>query len=170
LTANLLRVTRGAGNPYAIVRQATAFVEALVEYGDAAGGLFNSVEITNSLRAEPDGEPMRRLKGEHLAQYLAEQAVIRGALQIVASRLLGQRTQEATGHHEMYDGVNELEEIRAERRKRLLAPAKSARRRDNEWDDVLERVASQARVKPTRKRTNKRGSGKKRRAGEGTKT
>jgi hypothetical protein len=82
-------------------------------------------ELTNSLSAERDREFIKGLSDEFLEQYYAEQSIIRGALQIVASRLLGQRLQEAAGHREMYcDGVNKLEEIRAERRKRLLAPRK----------------------------------------------
>jgi len=63
----------------------------------------------------------------------------------------------------MYDGVNKLEEIRAERRKRLLPRATV--------EEALERLFTPKRKNATgRKRTNKRGSGKERRAGEGTKT
>jgi hypothetical protein len=102
--------------------------------------------------------------------YSAEQSIIRGALQIAASRLIGQRTQEATGHREMYDGLQRLEAIKAQIRKRLRASANPARRRKNEWDDLLDKDASRANAEPARRRATKRRIGKDRRAGEGTKT
>jgi hypothetical protein len=37
LTANLMRVTRGAGRPFQIGQQAQGLVEALIAYRDATG-------------------------------------------------------------------------------------------------------------------------------------
>ena len=37
LTANLLRIVRGAGKPYDVMRQIDAFVEAVISYEEAVG-------------------------------------------------------------------------------------------------------------------------------------
>jgi len=47
----------------------------------------------------------------------AEQDMVHGALQIAASRLLGQRTQENAGHKEMIEGFSALRNLREERAK-----------------------------------------------------
>jgi hypothetical protein len=116
LTANLIRVSRGAG-PHEIGLQAEALIEALVAYRDAAGNFPWSEDLANILTVEPDPEIMERMNDDHLDQVDAEQAIIRGSLQIAASRLLGQELQESAGHRELYGGLRELEGIRAERRK-----------------------------------------------------
>jgi hypothetical protein len=56
----------------------------------------------------------------------AEHAIVRGSLQIAASRLLDQRTHETAGEDEMYKGLYELEAIRAGRRKGSAMAAKPA--------------------------------------------
>jgi hypothetical protein len=50
----------------------------------------------------------------------AQQRIIRGALQITASRLLGQSTQERNGQNELHDGIGDLERARAARQARAL--------------------------------------------------
>ena len=110
LTANLIRVTRGAGRPWEIGRQAQALVEACAEYRDAVGPL-PSRELSNALTAEKDREFVEGMSGDHFARYHAEQSIILGALQIVASRLVGQNTQEVAGDHQMFMGLNQLEKI-----------------------------------------------------------
>ena len=72
LTANLLRVTRGAGKPYEIVRQAQALIEAMIDYRDAAGYFPSSDELADALSAERDPEFLERLSDENLAEYYAK--------------------------------------------------------------------------------------------------
>jgi hypothetical protein len=43
----------------------------------------------------------------------AEEKMLRGAMQIIASRLLGQNSQEAAGDDELFDGFSIIEELRA---------------------------------------------------------
>jgi hypothetical protein len=56
------------------------------------------------LNLEEDYSP-RTFSDEETARLRARRAAIRCALQTVASRL-GQRTQEAAGDREMYEGIN----------------------------------------------------------------
>jgi len=138
LTANLLRVTRGAGKPYEIGRQVQALLEAIVEYNDRTGHFPSEAVFTESLTAERGPEVMERLSDLQHEEDWAEQRIIRGSLQITASRLLGQNTQERHGHHEMLDGFNALKEVRQKQRiewarnragKPKLARPSSARKR-----------------------------------------
>src|SRR6185312_10180354 len=114
ITANLLRVVRGAGKPYEIVRQTSALVEALVAYQKAVGHWPPSHELAGMLSFERDEQWQSRVSGSALARIYAQERVVRGALQIVASRLIGQTTQERAGDSEMYDGIRDLEAARVE--------------------------------------------------------
>ncbi len=49
LTANLIRITRGAGKPYEIVRQVDELARALRGYHDALGHWPRSDELENAL-------------------------------------------------------------------------------------------------------------------------
>jgi hypothetical protein len=95
----------GAGKPYELGRQAQAFVETLVAYRDAVGFFPSPEELASALSVERDREFMEGMTPENRAQIYAEQAIVRGSLQIAASRLLGQRTQESAGHDEMCGGM-----------------------------------------------------------------
>ena len=111
LTANLMRVTRGAGKPWQIVHEAARFIEAVAAYRDVCPSGFPDF---TSLQV--DTKPLSRLKGADLYRAMGEEQVVRGALQITASRILDQATQRAAGHHEMYDGLRAIEEARREAR------------------------------------------------------
>jgi len=52
---------------------------------------------------------------------------MRGGLQVAASRLVGQRTQENRGQTEMMDGVRALDRIREDRRARAAEEEKARR-------------------------------------------
>jgi hypothetical protein len=132
LTANLMRVTRGAGKPYEIGRQAQDFIAALIDYRDAVGHFPPSAELASLLTVERDPEVMARMNDDNLAQIYAEQEIIRGSLQIVASRLVGQSKQETAGSHEMLGGVNSLIAARAERQKKWATAKPVAQRKTNQ--------------------------------------
>ena len=116
LTANLLRATRGAGRAWEIGRQAQALIESLIEYREVVGAYPLTEEITDALAIWRNQDDLENLSDEHYEQASAKQAVIRGALRIVAARLLDQGLQGAAGESEMYRGLGRLEAIRTERR------------------------------------------------------
>jgi hypothetical protein len=134
LTANLLRVCRGAGKPYEIGSQANAVVEAIVTFRKATGSFPDSYGLTNMLRSPHALEKLLD-KGvdptnheDYLARTDAVQTIVRGALQIAASELLGQRTQVTRGEDELYQGIGALEKWR-ERKREQWAKEERARRR-----------------------------------------
>jgi hypothetical protein len=98
----------------------------LTEYRAAVGHYPSPEEISDALNIDHDREVMARMSKDSMAWIRAEESVVSGCLQIAASRLLGQSTQEAAGSHEMYDGVIELEGLRSENRKRW-APQKASK-------------------------------------------
>jgi hypothetical protein len=111
LTANLLRIMRGAGRPYNVVGQLGALVDALVRFEEKTESALLPNEIADFLSIERDQQFRDSISDAGLDRIDAEQLVLRGAIQIAASRLLSQRTQESIGHHEMYDGIIEIGRI-----------------------------------------------------------
>lgn len=132
LTANLLRVVAGAGKPHQVLQDAANFVHAFVDYHphmsfhERVDGASEILAVREEHRGFDDWK-----------SYEAEEDIIVGALRIAASRLLGQRTQEAAGETKMRDGIRYREEARAELRR-----ANNRRGYDQssfggkEWDDA----------------------------------
>lgn len=118
LTANLLRVTRGAGKPYEIGRQAVALINAMQNHWDVVGQYPSSDELTVALDIDPSREFLEGGGEEFYEEVHAQQQVIRGALQIAASRLLSQRTQESAGERELREGTRGLARVAEARRKK----------------------------------------------------
>lgn len=106
LSAILLRTIRGAGKPFEIEHRVMKLATALCEFRKLNDGYgIPSDEISYALRFRDDGDMSE-------AEY-ARDTMIRGALQIVASRMIGQRTQEAAGKSEMMSGVRSWNHRRA---------------------------------------------------------
>lgn len=57
----------------------------------------------------------------------AEYITFCGALQIIASRMIGLKTQESAGDSEFHRGLRELEEVREVRRRRALEEMRPSR-------------------------------------------
>jgi hypothetical protein len=74
-----------------------------------------------------DLETTRQWRAEDRYRDDVEGLIIRGVLQVVASRLVGQKTQEAGGRSEMAYGLRELEKLRTEARKARAKAASDAR-------------------------------------------
>jgi hypothetical protein len=127
LTANLLRITRGAGKPDEITMQMNDLAAATQGFWDAFGLSPYADEFPRALDVSNDPETTRQWRAEDRYRDDAEERIIRGVLQVVASRLVRQKTQETIGRHEMYDGINALEDIRAEARKARAQAAKDVR-------------------------------------------
>jgi hypothetical protein len=111
LTANLLRVTRGAGRDYEIPTQAIALIEALQEYVKQRP---NHLPNLGGFLTEGLGE----IDFDTPRPVAAKYDITRGVLQIVASRLLGQDLQERHGEKELNDGLRRWDEAIAEVRRR----------------------------------------------------
>jgi hypothetical protein len=113
LTANLLRITRGAGKPEEIMRQMNDLAAAIRGYWDAFGLSPYGDEFARALDVSHDLETTRNWSSENRDRDFAEHRIIRGALQVVASRLAHQTPHETLGRGEMYGGIKALEDIRA---------------------------------------------------------
>jgi hypothetical protein len=120
----------------------------LIEYRDAVGHFPSSFEIANAVTAERRRETIETMSDDSFAHYYAEQAVILGSLQIIASRLLGQRAQEAAGETQMYDGLNKLEDIRTRRRKEWTSATKTAAKHRAKRPGAKARLPRSANKKP----------------------
>ncbi len=125
LAANVVRVVRGAGKSYEIGEQCVAVVKALQEYREKVGYWPTSWELDQALSIYRHDE--NATYDEMWEREDAVETIVCGALQVVASRLVDQKTQEHRGHSELMDGFYALERIREETRKRL-AQAERARR------------------------------------------
>jgi len=120
LAANILRVLRGSGQPYSLHIDAANFVNAFTKAQETGRmpnlGLWpTNAEHMRTLGTEQDRERWR--EDGSLGQANAEDNVIAGALQVVASRLLDQKSQESKGEHEVRQGIMEWSRIREERRR-----------------------------------------------------
>jgi hypothetical protein len=113
LTANLIRVVRGAGKPEMIFKQVDGFVEAYATFFDDTGEAPDPA-LLRGLIAMP--EP--NWDDDRLDEVLSEQALIRHSLQVVASGLLEQRTQRETAMNKFHDTLRRIEERRALAKKR----------------------------------------------------
>jgi hypothetical protein len=133
LTANLVRVARGAGRPEDIERQLRDLLHWIDEFRNAAGhGPWPEIfadafrQAWDRARVAPDDDDVTTF-------HSAERSVVRGALQMFASRLLGQNTQIQTGHNEMFDGIRKIERLREKSRMRMQ-PATVKRGRESARD------------------------------------
>jgi len=128
LAANMLRVVRGAGRPENLGRQMAEVVALYARYRDQAGAYPSNYDIHQAISLRSEGNARKHTdKWSH-----AIDDIVQGSLQIAASQLLGQSTQEAAGESELMEGVARIEAIREanrlealERRRSELAFSKS---------------------------------------------
>jgi hypothetical protein len=123
---NILRIIRGAGKPNELVEQVYRLAEAMHEYQSAAGSLPDPAIYAHALLLDTRDDILSRCSAEERARECAKQMILRGALQVVASRMVHQLTIERTGDTEMYNGIRELERIREESRRRTPAEVRAA--------------------------------------------
>jgi hypothetical protein len=104
-------------------------LKILQEYQEAAGYYPPSDEIRAALDIDLPDSLLEDI-GEFEARKVdAEQDMVHGALQIAASRLLGQRNQENAGHKEMFEGFSALKNLREERAKAYAKEIREATQR-----------------------------------------
>jgi hypothetical protein len=116
LTANLLRVVRGAGNPHQIGPDATACTDAMITYRNAYGlwpasdVLAEIVHFKGELAQYRTDRSQRDVASQEAdtRRMAAKHEICRGVLQIIASDLLGQIPQRAAGESEFRQGINKF--------------------------------------------------------------
>ena len=109
LVANVLRVVRGTGRPWSIVSEVAEFLNFVVNYEKAAGHNLDSTFLANELCIlhEPGYALDLGLNEFNCAMDHHEERMLRGALQIAASRLIHQKTQERSGESDLCLGSND---------------------------------------------------------------
>jgi hypothetical protein len=117
LAANLLRVIAGAGRPQDIVRHVRALAEFIESYEQAVGRIPGPRECLSCLRISYAEQSIGGLNDVERKRAEAVETILAGSLQIAASRLLGQATQETVAGHKLYKGIRDMERIREQARK-----------------------------------------------------
>jgi len=125
LAANIIRVVRGAGRPEDIIRQCADVVNAAVSFDDKSGRWVSPYAIASAIHLEHD--QIVDYETYWAGRQLAMRRMIRGSLQVAASKLLDQRLQIDQGQREMNDAYTELERLHEELRKERAAKARAAR-------------------------------------------
>jgi hypothetical protein len=146
LSANIMRVARGTGRADEIPEQIFACANAILEYREVAGRNPGDQELADMLRVGRDFENFD-WRASDAEMTIGTDEILRGILQVVASRMLGQRTQESAGRREMFDGIRRIEQYReANRRQRQAEPPFSSRQKSpgREATAALARAAARA--------------------------
>lgn len=118
LTANLMRVTRGAGQPRAIPEQTAVLAAAFAAYKAACGADMNEADLAEALKLDalPDDDFDEIWPDwDH-----AVREMVKGALQVAAAELLAQQAQAAAGRRELFDGYRHIEKLHARQLRRLM--------------------------------------------------
>lgn len=124
LAANLIRVTRGAGQGYSVGEQANTLLEVAVQYRDAFGHWPSDWEYREALQHEDDRDDEY---GPRQQRQDAIDTIIRGSLQIAASRMLEQPLQVKAGERELDAGLRDYVEWQEARRNEWAARDAAAR-------------------------------------------
>lgn len=140
VAANMLRIIRGAGKPHEILMQMKSVIDAALKFREVNDSWPYDI-IANELHLKSEDEEFR--EGERQGRYtseqvdrwladgeydriLAEHTIQRGALQMIASALIGQNTQERAGESEFHDGLRSWAHNREERLQRRRDAEKAA--------------------------------------------
>lgn len=142
VAANLLRIIRGAGKPDDLLVQMSRAIDAAVKFQELHNGVPQNI-IANDLQIRSEDEDFyaglqsgrisqsnfdRWREDGTFEQMLAEHTILRGALQTIASELLGQRTQKSAGRREFRQGINDLIDNHEKRVKKSREAARAAAR------------------------------------------
>lgn len=138
LASNLLRVVRGAGRAWELPDQMVAVLEAVERYREVVGHYPSDHELSEFIRF--DGQYGD--KGDSVTD--AYDKIAQGALQLVASTIVGQKTQQSAGESEMTTGVGWLGEAREENRLRHFGTA-AQKAKIAEQDRISEEMARRGR-------------------------
>ncbi|KRQ92375.1 hypothetical protein [Bradyrhizobium valentinum] len=176
--ANVLRVVRGAGKPYELLVQMQEVVDKAIKYREAHGYYPSSDLILTKLALHDEYKQQRKRDdrgeiNEESRHFLREEGeftrlhalhVIHcGALQIAASGLIGQDTQQRAGESELHRGLTMWQQwLEEQRRKRQDAASvtragqKRLRRQGEAPAQASRPVAKAASPEPTPARQSQR--------------
>lgn len=106
LASNMLRVVRGAGRAYELPGQMADVLAQLEEYREEVGHYPSGYELSSLISR-------RHNESQHSDRWTdGIDTMVEGALQIAASMLVYQGTQERAGHSELIRGLAVIERIR----------------------------------------------------------
>ncbi|KSV76681.1 hypothetical protein N182_24730 [Sinorhizobium sp. GL2] len=125
LAANIIRVVRGAGRPDDVIDQCNGVLKAAIEYHDKTKRFVSDQSVAVALHLKP--EHIRDYDSFQGQRQVALRKMVKGSLQLTASRLLDQRTQENRGESEMFEAFRDLERLYQEIREKREAEARAAR-------------------------------------------
>lgn len=125
LTANLFRVTAGAGKGYELLRQLASAADRLAEYRQVGMAVARHEWLEEGLRdwrerfgwANPS-DLARWEEDGTVDEAAAVDDIAQAAMRMVAARLLGQKTQERTAVNALYEAMRRHEDVREARRGR----------------------------------------------------
>jgi hypothetical protein len=128
LTANLIRIVRGAGRPHDIREQILRLALAMEAHREAGFG-FPVDAMAEAIRLPDELRQTEGLSDRGIGLALARQATVNGALQYTASAILDQPLPLRRGEQQMMDGVRGFESIWADiRREAKVARPKRAKK------------------------------------------
>jgi hypothetical protein len=119
VAANMLRIIRGAGKPYELLLQMKRAIDAAIKFQEVHQHWPQDV-IANELRVQCEDEKIYAgfREGKFIQadldrwrddgtfdRMIDEHTILRGALQAIASELIGQSTQKIAGERELRDGI-----------------------------------------------------------------
>ena len=111
LAANIMRVFRGAGKPYAITGQLTDVLDAVGEYQDSHNSGVPPWVYESALCEERQRPYDMGLNADERERASARDTIVDGAMQVAASDLLGQRAQSSAGHSQMTLGFSMINDL-----------------------------------------------------------
>jgi hypothetical protein len=126
LTANLIRIVRGAGKPEMIFEHVDGFVEAFARFCDDTGETPDPMLLRELIAL-----PQPNWDDDRLDEALSEQAILRHSLQVVASELLQQRMQRDAAMNKLHDTLRRIEERRTLAKKRKRKAQKQSQPKPN---------------------------------------
>jgi hypothetical protein len=130
--ANMLRVIRGAGRPGALIKQFHDVVVAAIDFREIAGHGPPAGTVATIIAVDDEADEMFKkhasgqIKQESIDRWdedgtfdemYAMGTIQRGALQVIASKLLDQAMQVSAGKSEMHEGIRRLTAARERHRK-----------------------------------------------------
>ncbi|EHM02027.1 hypothetical protein HMPREF9946_01545 [Acetobacteraceae bacterium AT-5844] len=116
LAANLMRITRGAGKPYDVVDQIASLITIVADYQKLTGRAVPMEAFSDALVIQRDWDGLAEISDGARERLRATEQVVEGALQVAASRLLGQTTHASRGTNEMFDGMHRIRDLNEKER------------------------------------------------------
>ena len=117
LTANLMRIARGAGRPELVFEQAAALVVLFDAHRELAGEPLPADSVAGALR-------LAEITEEGEAPWAdwdrAVRAMVQGSLQVAAAELMAQHAQASAGRKELFAGYRNIEKLHSRQLRKLI--------------------------------------------------